>query len=143
MTETSFPSDLASMLDVALVMPRPNSLVMDTMTRARSLHSSVFYRQIPTVGTEYPQRPSSSKPSSPTSSRLPEPTAFREFQTNGCEVVTGLGYNQGQQGPNGIIPGGYDTTIVWVKVPGDPLRKQYFRNLTPPPQKKMGMIFGR
>ncbi|OQE90817.1 hypothetical protein PENNAL_c0011G09244 [Penicillium nalgiovense] len=101
------------------------------MTRAKKPAFLPLYRQIPTVGTEYSSAQVRASQAAPTPSRLPELTAFKKLKVNGCDVVPDLlGYNEGQQGPNDINPGGYDTTIVWDKVPGDPLLEQYLWNLT-------------
>lgn len=87
------------------------------------------YYQIPTHGTEwssYAVRASQAVPPI----ELAELKAFQSLMKYACPAVPRLlGYNEGKQPDDGIVPGGYATTIVWQKVPGIPLSERYFWNL--------------
>ncbi|KAJ5572728.1 hypothetical protein N7450_009712 [Penicillium hetheringtonii] len=87
------------------------------------------YYQIPTFGTEwspYEIRASQAVPQV----ELAELNAFQSLTKHACSVAPQLlGYHEGQQPDNGIVPGGYATTIIWEKVPGNPLSEEYFWNL--------------
>lgn len=86
-----------------------------------------IYCQIPTQGAELSKAPTTK----PVPTReLDELVAFKALMKNGCLVVPQLlGYQEGTQGNDGIIPGGFTTTIVWEKVPGVPLSQEYFWGL--------------
>ncbi|KAJ6151458.1 hypothetical protein N7470_007055 [Penicillium chermesinum] len=86
-----------------------------------------IYRQIPIDGTEFAPskiRASQAVPQRQTS----ELEAFKRLQK--CPVVPRLlGYQEGTQGENEIVPGGSEVLIVWEKVPGEPLSEEYFWSL--------------
>ncbi|KAJ6151474.1 hypothetical protein N7470_007071 [Penicillium chermesinum] len=88
-----------------------------------------IYRQIPIDGTAF--APSSIRASQavPRISNC-ELRAFITLTQQKCSGIPKLlGYHEGTQGPNEIVPGGYEVLIVWEKVPGNPLSKDYFWSL--------------
>jgi len=88
-----------------------------------------IYRQIPISGTEWsPSRVRATQ--AVPRIEIDELTAFKSLMKQACPVVPNLlGYEEGSQPDDGIVPGGYDTTIVWEKVPGAPLSEKYFWSL--------------
>jgi hypothetical protein len=77
-----------------------------------------IYLQIPISGTQYqsPQirRNQATKPLPHT-----ELAALKELKIGRCDVVPELlAYQEGKQGEDSIVPGGYITYVVWDKVPG-------------------------
>ncbi|KAJ5234353.1 uncharacterized protein N7469_003521 [Penicillium citrinum] len=87
------------------------------------------YYQIPIYGTEWSSHNVRASQAVPPI-ELVELKAFRSFIKHACSAVPQLlGYHEGQQPDDGIVPGGYTTMIVWEKVPGIPLSKEYFWNL--------------
>jgi hypothetical protein len=88
-----------------------------------------IYRQIPICGFESAPssiRASQAVPQKPNR----ELAAFKELKHLACPVVPQLlGYQEGTQGDNEIVPGGYEISIVWEKVPGEPLSQDYFWSL--------------
>lgn len=88
-----------------------------------------IYRQIPILGTEF--APSSIRASQAMPQRSNrELMAFKTLKHLACPVVPQLlGYQEGTQGDHEIVPGGYEITIVWEKVPGEPLSQDYFWSL--------------
>ncbi|KAJ5906397.1 uncharacterized protein N7473_003313 [Penicillium subrubescens] len=88
-----------------------------------------IYRQIPISGFESAPssiRASQAVPQKPNR----ELAAFKELKHLACPVVPQLlGYQEGTQGDNEIVPGGYEISIVWEKVPGEPLSQDYFWSL--------------
>ncbi|KAJ5222797.1 uncharacterized protein N7469_009037 [Penicillium citrinum] len=59
-----------------------------------------------------------------------ELAAFKILKHLACPVVPQLlGYRGGTQGDNEIVPGGYEISIVWEKVPGEPPSQDYFWGL--------------
>jgi hypothetical protein len=93
-----------------------------------------IYRQIPICGFEF--APSSIRASQaiPQQSNR-ELMAFKTLKHLACPVVPqllgyqDLGYQDATQGDNEIVPGGYEISIVWEKVPGEPLSQDYFWSL--------------
>lgn len=88
-----------------------------------------IYLQIPVVGTQYQtlqiRRKQAAKPQSHV-----ELTALKELKKLGCDVVPDLlAYQEGEQGEDSIVPGGYITYVVWDKVPGEPLNAEEFWEL--------------
>ncbi|KAJ5367957.1 uncharacterized protein N7496_007717 [Penicillium cataractarum] len=85
-----------------------------------------IYLQIPILGTQYQshqvRRDQAAKPQPHM-----ELTTLKALKTSGCDVVPDLlGYQEGQQGEDCIIPCGYITFVVWDKVPGEPLSADAF-----------------
>lgn len=88
-----------------------------------------MYHQIPIAGTECLNSGIRANQAVPPI-QLPELTALKTLKMMDCNVVPDLlGYQEGQQGQDGIIPGGFATSIVWDKVPGEPLSEEYFWKL--------------
>lgn len=85
-----------------------------------------MYHQIPIAGTEcLNSRIRASQAVPPI--QHPELTALTTLKKMACKAVLDLlGYQEGQQGHNDIVPGGFVTYIVWDKVPGEPLSENYF-----------------
>ncbi|KAJ5247693.1 hypothetical protein N7468_002676 [Penicillium chermesinum] len=100
-----------------------------------------IYRQIPIDGTEFAPskiRASQAVPQRQTS----ELEAFKRLQK--CPVVPRLlGYQEGTQGENEIVPGGSEVLIVWEKVPGEPLSEEYFWSLKGQDREKIRGEFRR
>lgn len=96
---------------------------------AKELAFMRIYRQIPISGTEWsPSRVRATQ--AVPRIEIDELTAFKSLMKQACPVVPNLlGYEEGSQPDDGIVPGGYDTTIVWEKDPGAPLSEKYFWSL--------------
>jgi hypothetical protein len=53
--------------------------------------------------------------------------AFKTLKHLACPVVPELlGYQEGTQEDNEIVPSGYEISIVWENVPGKPPSQDYF-----------------
>ncbi|KAJ5364538.1 uncharacterized protein N7496_010251 [Penicillium cataractarum] len=88
-----------------------------------------IYRQIPIFGSEFAPSSIRASQAMPQKSNR-ELTAFKTLKHLACPVVPQLlGYQEGTQGDNEIVPGGYEILIVWEKVPGEPLSQDYFWSL--------------
>ncbi|KAI2791879.1 hypothetical protein POX_c04759 [Penicillium oxalicum] len=88
-----------------------------------------IYQQIPTVETEYGRFETRAEQAVPPID-LPELKAFVELTMLSCPVVPRLlGYQEGTQGKDGRVPGGFLVSVVWEKVPGEPLSQGYFWSL--------------
>lgn len=88
-----------------------------------------IYQQIPTVETEYGRFETRAEQAVPPID-LPELKAFVELTMHSCPVVPRLlGYQEGTQGKDGRVPGGFLVSVVWEKVPGEPLSQEYFWSL--------------
>ena len=85
-----------------------------------------IYRQIPIAGTEGTNRLTRATQAVP-NFRVAEIHAFKTFKIKGCTAVPELlGYYEGQQPEDGVIPGGFTTIIVWEAPPGSPLSEELF-----------------
>ncbi|KAJ5247717.1 hypothetical protein N7468_002700 [Penicillium chermesinum] len=88
-----------------------------------------IHRQIPIEGTDF------APPGIRASQAFPqrenrELEAFKALKRQKFRFVPPLlGYQEGTQGPNEIVPGGSEVLIVWQKVPGNPLSEDYFWSL--------------
>lgn len=88
-----------------------------------------IYLQIPIKGTQYQSSEIRRKQAAGPQSHM-ELTALRMLQKVKCDVVPSLlGYREGKQAEDGIIPGGYITYVVWEQVPGEPLSPKGFWGL--------------
>lgn len=90
-----------------------------------------IYLQIPVAGTQYRsskiRRMQAAKPQSHR-----ELTILKALKKVECDVVPDLlAYQEGKQGEDSIIPGGYITYVVWDKVPGEPLGEEEYWELDP------------
>lgn len=87
-----------------------------------------IYQQIPTVGTEGAKtsvRDQQATPADP----YPELETLMPAKKLGCDAVPDLlGYGQGTQEADDIVPGDHITYVVWDKVPGDSLTQEQFWN---------------
>ncbi|KAJ5364758.1 uncharacterized protein N7496_010471 [Penicillium cataractarum] len=95
----------------------------------RELAFMRVYYQIPTSGTEWsPSKVRATQVVPPI--KLAELVAFKALIEQECTVIPKLlGYQDGKQLGDGIIPVGFTTRIVWKKVAGVPLSQSYFWNL--------------
>lgn len=88
-----------------------------------------IYRQIPVIGTEGSKsgvRAQQATPADP----YPELETLKALKKLDCDVVPALlGYHQGKQEADDLVPGGHITYVVWDKVPGDSLTGEKFWNL--------------
>ncbi|OJJ45681.1 hypothetical protein ASPZODRAFT_143567 [Penicilliopsis zonata CBS 506.65] len=88
-----------------------------------------MYLQIPVIGTEFSNARVRAKQAAPPLS-YPELTALKALKKVGCDVVPDLlGYQEGKQDDDGIVPGGFVTYVVWEKVPGESLTQEKFWNM--------------
>ncbi|CAI7586082.1 unnamed protein product [Penicillium palitans] len=56
--------------------------------------------------------------------------ALKRLKKMGCDVVPDLlGFQEETQGPDGFVPGGFITFVVWEKVAGEPLDYDEFWNM--------------
>lgn len=88
-----------------------------------------IYLQIPIAGTELLNPGIRAKQAIPP---LPhtELSTLKALKKMSCDVVPDLlGNQEGKQGHDGIVPGGFITYVVWDKVPGDSLTEDKFWNL--------------
>lgn len=88
-----------------------------------------IYLQIPISGTQYRSSEIRRKQAADPQSHV-ELTSLRALSKLRCDVVPKLlGYREGKQAEDGIVPGGYITYVVWEQVPGEPLRPEFFWGL--------------
>lgn len=88
-----------------------------------------IYRQIPVAGTEGNDRAARAA-QAVSNFTVSELHAFRTFNLKQCTAAPELlGYHEGQQPEDGLVPGGFTTTIVWEAVPGSPLSRKVFWSL--------------
>lgn len=88
------------------------------------------YQQIPILGTEG-AKTSVRAQQATTADPYPGLEALMAVKKLGCDAVpTRLGYGQGTQQADDIVPGGYITYVIWDKVPGDFLTQEQFWNRT-------------
>ncbi|KAJ5574010.1 uncharacterized protein N7459_008437 [Penicillium hispanicum] len=84
-----------------------------------------IYLQIPFIDTEFIKAEDRAKQAVPPT----EPTelvALKEFKLKNCAVPDLLGYQNGVQGSDGLVPGGELNYVIWDQVPGEPLRAEIF-----------------
>lgn len=88
-----------------------------------------IYLQIPVIGTQY-QSPQIRRKQAAKQQSHVELTALKALKKLECDVVPDLlAYQEGKQGEDSIVPGGYITYVVWDKVPGEPLSAEEFWGL--------------
>jgi hypothetical protein len=88
-----------------------------------------IYLQIPTSGTQFRSPQIRQQQADGPRPHL-ELTTLKTLKKLGCDVVPDLlAYQEGKQGDDGIVPGGYITYVVWDKVPGEPLSLEEFWKL--------------
>ncbi|KAJ5142875.1 uncharacterized protein N7515_001662 [Penicillium bovifimosum] len=88
-----------------------------------------IYLQIPVSGTQYLSAEIRRKRAVKPRPHI-ELTALKTLKEKGCDVVPDLlAYQDGKQGEDGIVPGGYITYVVWDKVPGESLSPDEFWRL--------------
>jgi hypothetical protein len=88
-----------------------------------------IYLQIPVIGTLCQSPQIRQKQAAEPQSHV-ELTTLKALKKMECDVVPGLlSYQEGKQGEDSIVPGGYITYVVWDKVPGEPLNAEEFWEL--------------
>jgi hypothetical protein len=88
-----------------------------------------IYLQIPTSGTLF-RSPQIRRQQADGPRPHLELTTLKKLKEMGCDVVPDLlAYQEGKQGDDGIVPGGYITYVVWDIVPGEPLSREEFWKL--------------
>ncbi|RLL97786.1 hypothetical protein CFD26_106189 [Aspergillus turcosus] len=88
-----------------------------------------IYLQIPVIGTIY-QSPQIRRKEAAQPQPHRELTTLKALKELECDVVPDLlAYQEGEQGEDSIVPGGYITYVVWDKVPGEPLDAEEFWKL--------------
>ncbi|RHZ49219.1 uncharacterized protein CDV56_104980 [Aspergillus thermomutatus] len=88
-----------------------------------------IYLQIPVIGTQY-QSPQIRRKQAAKPQPHVELTTLKVLKELECDVVPDLlAYQEGKQGEDSIVPGGYITYVVWDKVPGEPLSAEEFWEL--------------
>ena len=88
-----------------------------------------IYQQIPIVCTEGAKTSIRAQQATPTDPypELETLMAAKKLRPLGCDVVPDLlGYGQGTQEADDIVPGGHITYVIWDKVPGDSLTQERF-----------------
>lgn len=96
---------------------------------AKELAFMRIYRQIPITSTEWSNSSVRAAQAVPPI-EIMELVAFKSLMKQACPVVPQLlGYQEGSQGDDGIVPGGFAISIIWEKVPGEPLSQKYFWSL--------------
>lgn len=102
-----------------------------------------IYHQIPIAGTEFSNSRIRANQAVPPIDH-PELDTLKMLKEKNCKVVPDLlGYQEGQQGDDGIVPSGFSTCVVWDKVPGEPLTQEYFWNKKPLTRKAIREEFRR
>lgn len=87
------------------------------------------YLQIPIIGTQYQSSQNWQKQAAKPQQHI-ELMTLKVFKQLGCDVVPGLlACQEGKQGEDSIVLGGYITYVVWNKVSGEPLDKERFWEL--------------
>lgn len=88
-----------------------------------------IYQQIPITGTEDADHATLARQAvSP--GVCGELECFKLLQTGRCSAVPRfLGHVESTQGDDDLVPGGYIRYLVWEKVPGGPLTKEFFWGL--------------
>ncbi|KAJ5554800.1 hypothetical protein N7461_003270 [Penicillium sp. DV-2018c] len=88
-----------------------------------------IYQQIPLTGTEDADHDTLARQAVPPGV-CGELEAFKRLQSAGCGAVPRfLGHAESTQGDNDLLPGGYIRYLVWEKVPGESLTKEFFWGL--------------
>jgi hypothetical protein len=137
-----FPSELDEYEKVTLDMPKPSTWVIGKLVNTHSYQSDEtnvpsyacaqfecarasnqeecfmrIYVQVPFTGYEHADRDTLAQQAAEFTP--PELNAYKFLTDNGSRSTPKLrAYKQDTQGPNGPIPGGHITWIVWQKVPG-------------------------
>lgn len=85
-----------------------------------------IYLQIPVTGIQHESRQIRREQAAKPQPHV-ELTALKALKKLECDVVPDLlAYQEGKQGEDNIVPGGYITYVVWDKVPGEPLNAEEF-----------------
>ena len=88
-----------------------------------------IYAQISMDGTELSKSETRAKQAVPMKP-ITELVALKRLKKMGCDVVPDLlGFQEETQGPDGFVPGGFITFVVWEKVAGEPLGYDEFWNM--------------
>lgn len=88
-----------------------------------------IYLQIPVIGTQYQSAQIRRKQAAKPQPHV-ELTTLKMLKKFECDVVPDLlAYQEGKQGEDSIVPGGYITYVIWDKVPGEPLSREEFWEL--------------
>lgn len=88
-----------------------------------------IYQQIPITGTEDAAHDILARQAVPPGV-CGELESFKLLQTGRCNAVPRfLGHAESTQGDDDLVPGGYIRYLVWEKVPGEPLTKEFFWSL--------------
>lgn len=88
-----------------------------------------IYAQISMDGTELSKSETRAKQAVPMKP-ITELVALKRLKKMGCDVVLDLlGFQEETQGPDGFVPGGFITFVVWEKVAGEPLGYDEFWNM--------------
>ncbi|KAJ5456592.1 hypothetical protein N7530_011866 [Penicillium desertorum] len=137
-----FPSELDEGEKVTLDMPKPSTWVIGKLVNTHSYQSNEtnvpsyacaqfecarasnqeecfmrIYVQVPFTGYEHADRDTIAQQAAEFTP--PELNAYKFLTDNGSRSTPKLrAYKQDTQDPNGPIPGGHITWIVWQKVPG-------------------------
>ena len=88
-----------------------------------------IYHQIPITGTEDADHDTLARQAVPPG-LCGELESFKLLQSGHCSAVPRfLGHAESTQGDDGLVPGGYIRYVVWEKVPGESLIKDFLRAL--------------
>ncbi|KAJ5135325.1 uncharacterized protein N7515_004603 [Penicillium bovifimosum] len=91
-----------------------------------------IYYQIPITGTEDADLATLAQQIQPPEV-CGELEAYKALMSQSCSSVPRfLGYSERKQEEHELVPGGYVKYLVWEKVPGDSLTKEFFWSLDPP-----------
>lgn len=106
------------MADISLVPQSPDSMDPNDARVQRRAEMRV-YLQVPSVGTE--NDPPEIRAQQATAFEPPELHAYKSLSSDHWVskfTPSLLGYEEGVQGDNGLVPGGFYTIIVWEHIPG-------------------------
>ncbi|KAI2791881.1 hypothetical protein POX_c04761 [Penicillium oxalicum] len=99
------------------------------------------YYQIPIIGTEDADVTTLAEQVQPPEV-CGEHEAFKLLTRRGCSSVPRFyGYCERKQGESDLVPGGYIKFIVWEKVPGESLTREYFWSLDPTAREEIRVRF--
>lgn len=102
-----------------------------------------IYHQIPITGTECSKSGVRAKQAA-SPKPYPELETLKVLKKQGCDVVPDLlGYHQGKQEDDDIVPRGHVTYVIWDKVPGESLTREKFWNLDRPSRDAIRTEFRR